>query len=118
MSSPMNPAGGVYVNVPSVFSVTVPPAVVVIVCAELAATPVALFVSWAIAITSPSGSVSLLITLLLSGTSTNKPNVSSVAIGGVLSIVVGSVGSTGPFRSRTSIDTVAVSVLPNVSMTV
>ena len=35
-----------------------------------------------------------------------------------MSIVAGSDGSTGPFKSRTSIDTVAVSVLPNVSMTI
>ena len=61
-------------------------------------------------ITSPSGSVSLLITLLVSVTSTNDVNTSSVAIGGVL--------PAGPFKSRTSIDTVAVSVFPNVSMTV
>ena len=55
-------------------------------------------------ITFPSGSVSLLMTLLLNGISTNELNVSSVAIGGVL--------PDGSSRSRTSIDTVAVSVLP------
>ena len=64
----------------------------------------------AIVITSPLGSVSLLITLLLNGTSTKELNVSSVAMGGVL--------PDGSSRSLTSIDTVAVSVLPNVSVTV
>ena len=101
-------------NVPSVFSVTVPPAAVGIVSGAVATSPA----GSATTITSPSGSVSLLITLLVSGTSTSDVNTSSVAIGGALSIVAGSLGSTGPFRSRTSIDTVATSVLPNVSITV
>ena len=83
-----------------------PPAAVVIVCAAVAAIPA----PSATVITSPSGSVSLLITALLSGTSVNNVNTSSVAIGGVL--------PAGLFRSRTSMDTVAVSVFPNVSMTV
>ena len=60
----------------------------------------------------------MLITLLVSGTSASDVNSSSVAIGGALSMVDGSAGSTGPFRSRTSIDTVAVSVLPFSSATV
>ena len=101
-------------KVPFILRDTVPPAAVVIVCAAVAVTPVAS----ATVITSLSGSVSLLNTLLVSGTSTNEVNTSSVAIGGALSIVLGSAGSTGPSRSRTSIDTVAVSVLPNVSITV
>ena len=93
-------------NVPSVFNVTVPPAVVVIVCGAVAGTPV----PSAIVITSPSGSVSLLITLLDKGTSINDVNESSVAIGGAL--------PAGLFRSRTSIDTLALSVLPPSSDTV
>ena len=60
----------------------------------------------------------MLITLLDNAASSVTLNTSSVAMGGALSIVAGSDGSTGPFRSRTSIDTVAVSVLPNVSVTV
>ena len=60
----------------------------------------------------------MLITLLLSVASTNEVNTSSDATGGALSIVAGSAGSATPFRSRTSIDTVAVSVFPNVSATV
>ena len=93
---------------PSVFSSTVPPAVVGIICTAVATSPLAS----AMAITSPSGSVSLLITLLFNGVSTNDENSSSVATGGALSTVPGS------FGSRTSIDTVAVSVLPNRSVTV
>ena len=96
---------------PSVFSSTVPPAVVGIICTAVATSPLAS----AIAITSPSGSVSLLITLLFNGVSTNDENSSSVATGGALSTAP---GSTGSFGSRTSIDTVAVSVLPNRSVTV
>ena len=69
---------------PSALNVTAPPAVVVIVCVAVAATPVAS----AIVITSLSGSVSLLITLLLSSVSTNELNASSVASGGALSIVL------------------------------
>ena len=101
-------------NVPSVFRTTTPPAVVGIVCVAVAASPVAS----AIAITSLSGSVSLLITLLVSGVSARDANTSSVAIGDVLSMVAGSAGSTGELRSRTSIETLAVSVFPDVSITV
>ena len=91
---------------PSVFSATVPPAEVIIVCTDVAASP---FTS-ATVITSPSGSESLLITLLFNGTSTKDVNTSSVAIGGAL--------PAGLFKSLTSIETVAVSVLPPSSTTV
>ena len=91
---------------PSVFNVTVPPEVVVIVCGEVADTPL----PSAMVITSPSGSVSLLMTLLDKGTSINDVNESSVAIGGAL--------PAGLFRSRTSMETVALSVLPKASMIV
>ena len=50
-------------NVPSGFRVTVPPASVAMVCGVVAGSPVLS----AIAITSPSGSLSLLITLDVSG---------------------------------------------------
>ena len=103
---------------PSVLSATVPPAFVVIVCAPVAGSPLAVLASSAIVITSPSGSISLLITLLLKGTSAVTLKESSVAMGGVLSISAGSGGSIGPFKSRTSIDTVAKSVLPKVSIMV
>ena len=99
---------------PSVLSVAVPPAVVAIICTAVAGSPL----TSAILITLPSGSVSLLNTLLLNGTSTNVANLSAVAIGAVLSTSPGFAGSTGSFRSRTSMDTLAVSVLPNESVTV
>ena len=99
---------------PSAFNVTVPPSVVAIVCGAVAIAPAASEIE----IKFPSGSVSLLSTLLVIDESVSKTKISSVAIGGALLNVVGSVGSTGAFMSRTSIDTVAVSVLPNVSVTV
>ena len=67
-----------------------------------------------IMITSPSGSESLLSRFSVMGESLNVSKLSSVAIGGVLSKVVGSVGSSA-FKSRTSMETSAVSVFPKLS---
>ena len=68
-------------------------------------------------ITSPSGSASLLSKLLDKLPSVLTLKLSLLAIGGVLLNVAGSFGSIGAFKSRTSIDTEALSVLPKVSIT-
>ena len=99
---------------PFTFSTTVPPCSVVKVCATVAACPVGV----AIVIGSPSGSESLPVTLENNGTSVKSVNESSEAIGIALYGVDGLAGSTGTFRSRTSIETSAVSTLPLSSATV